>query len=117
METFAHKIYLEKQFNHPISKVFHAFQDVTTLKRWWGPKHCTIGKAEMDFFVGGEYRIELIKHANQEAFFVVGQFHEIVENALIKYSYHYEGMTNPPFKKALCLSDSLSQMQAQLSCS
>jgi|GEM_PF-4530242 len=101
METFQHKIYLKKQFDHPVSKVFHAFQDVNILKQWWGPKHCTIGEAKMEFLIGGEYRIELIKQANKVSFFVVGQFHEIVKNTLIKYSYHYEGLVNPPFQKSL----------------
>lgn len=100
MPTFAHKIYLEKKFNHPVASVFHAFQDVNKFKQWWGPKHCKIGNTKFDFFVGGRYRIELIRLSDQQSFFVKGQFSEIVENNLIQYTYHYEGLAEPPFQES-----------------
>lgn len=99
MTTFAHKIFLEKEFRHPIERVFKAFHTPDMLKRWWGPRNCTIGTVELDFRVAGQYRIQLIR-PNGYPFFVFGQFEDIILNEKISYSYFYEGLNPPPFQNS-----------------
>ena len=49
----AKKIYLIREFNAPIEKVWKAWTDPGLLEKWWGPKPWTAITKIMDFTVGG----------------------------------------------------------------
>ena len=58
-ETTTHSLSLTRQFHAPRERVFAAFTTYEALKLWLGPGECGIQRGEMDFRVGGTYRMEM----------------------------------------------------------
>lgn len=52
-DVAAKKIYLSREFDAPIEKVWKAFTNPELLKKWAGPKDWTIQDQTWDFTVGG----------------------------------------------------------------
>ena len=48
---------IRRTFNAPRDRVFTAFTDAGTIRRWFGPPDSTIADATFDARVGGAYRI------------------------------------------------------------
>lgn len=45
---------ITRTFDAPRELVFDAWSDVNHLRRWWGPKGCTVGFCNMDLRPGGQ---------------------------------------------------------------
>ena len=50
---------LQRTVSAQPEKVWHAWTDGTTLKRWFGPQGCDILEAELDLKPGGRWRIAM----------------------------------------------------------
>jgi len=73
-------------FNAPKELVFKVWTEPEHIKKWWGPKPLTGGRAEVDLRVGGEYLYTMITPEGQELPPYQGKFIEIVQNEKIVYS-------------------------------
>ena len=49
------EIVINRVFDLPISKVWQAWTDAETFKKWWGPKDFTCPSSKMEARVGGKY--------------------------------------------------------------
>jgi uncharacterized protein YndB with AHSA1/START domain len=54
------RIYLSREFNAPIEKVWKAFTDPALLAKWIAPKPWTIEKQTWDFTVGGVSKYAMV---------------------------------------------------------
>ncbi len=69
--------------------VFAAFSDPDELARWWGPEGFSVPSVELDFRVGGSYRIEM-QPPDGDAFYLAGEFREIEPAARLAYTFRWE---------------------------
>ena len=78
---------LERKLSVPPSRVFHAFSDYESKKKWFGgPPEWSQGESSLDFRVGGRE----IDVGGPEGGFVTtmhATYHDIVENERIVYTY------------------------------
>jgi uncharacterized protein YndB with AHSA1/START domain len=58
-DTATHNLSLTRRFHAPCERVFAAFTTFDALKSWLGPGECGIVRGEMDFRVGGTYRMDM----------------------------------------------------------
>jgi uncharacterized protein YndB with AHSA1/START domain len=54
-KTEGTKLYVERMFNAPRSKVWKAWTDAEMLEQWWGPKPYKAVTKEFDFKEGGHW--------------------------------------------------------------
>ena len=50
---------IKRTFQAPRERVFAAWTQAEALKKWWGTEGHTVPSVEMDFSVGGKYRVEM----------------------------------------------------------
>ncbi len=81
---------LNKRCKAPVEHVFAAWSSVEQLKRWFAPGDISVAQAEVDFRVGGHYRIAMLKHDGQQLV-IAGTYHEIVPNQRLRFSWRWEG--------------------------
>ena len=78
---------LERKLNVPPSRVFHAFSDYSSKKKWFGgPPEWTQGESSLDFREGGRET----DVGGPEGGFVstmYATYHDIVQDERIVYSY------------------------------
>jgi uncharacterized protein YndB with AHSA1/START domain len=69
-------------FNTPRKRVWKAWTDPETIKKWWGPKIFTAPHISIDFRVGGKYLYCMKSETGEEAwkkgFWTTGVYKEIV---------------------------------------
>ncbi len=75
---------LSRVFDAPAKLAFQAWSTPEGLKRWWGPKDWTLSLCEIDFRVGGAYRMTMRSPDGIEAPFH-GKYLEIVPNQKIVF--------------------------------
>ena len=61
-----HRFAISRMFDAPRELVFAAWSDPNHLRRWWGPKGCTVGFCNMDFRPGGQLLYSLRMPDGQE---------------------------------------------------
>jgi uncharacterized protein YndB with AHSA1/START domain len=49
-----HQFAISRMFDAPRELVFSLWSDPNHLRRWWGPKGCTVGLCNMDLRPGGQ---------------------------------------------------------------
>jgi uncharacterized protein YndB with AHSA1/START domain len=59
-DSTAKKIYIVREFNAPVEKIWKAWTDPEILDKWWGPKPSRIETKIMDFKVGGTWQFAMI---------------------------------------------------------
>lgn len=62
----AKKIYIAREFNAPIEKVWRAFTDAALLDKWVGPKPWTAVTKTMDFSIGGIWLYAMVSPEGQK---------------------------------------------------
>lgn len=72
-------------FDAPVKLVFDAWSRPEMLARWWGPKHFTLPVCEVDFRVGGSYRMAMQDPGGTQYPFH-GKYLEIVPNERIVFN-------------------------------
>ncbi len=76
-------------FDAPRALVFKAWSAPEHLKRWWGPTGFTVLSCEMDFRVGGAWRLSM-QSPQGVVDRQLGEFREIVEPERIVFTYAFE---------------------------
>jgi uncharacterized protein YndB with AHSA1/START domain len=84
-------IRLRRRFASPREKVFRAWTQPETLKRWWCPKGWTPAEIEIDLRVGGTYRIGMRRLSGGAPIYVRGRFLEVRPPEKLVYTWHWDG--------------------------
>ncbi len=61
-----HRFAISRMFDAPRELIFSLWSDPNHLRRWWGPKGCSIGFCKMDLRPGGQLLYSLRTPDNQE---------------------------------------------------
>ncbi|MBC7745405.1 MAG: VOC family protein [Flavobacterium sp.] len=70
---------INRIFNLPLSKVWQAWTESESIKKWWGPKDITCPYAFIDLKEGGKY-LSCMLSPNGDEFWTTGVYKEIVIN-------------------------------------
>jgi len=73
-------------------KVWRAWTDAETLKRWFGPEKERVSLAELDVRVGGRFRI-VFGGADGNANECAGVYKEVVPNRKLVFTWHWPRTT------------------------
>jgi uncharacterized protein YndB with AHSA1/START domain len=85
------EIVLSRDFEAPRELVFQAFSKPEHLRHWWGQKDSTLSVCELDFRVGGTWRIvERDREGNEFGFH--GEIRQIAPPEQIVQTFEFEGM-------------------------
>ena len=76
---------IERTFNLPLSKVWKAFTDAESFKKWWGPENYTCPHCTIDFRVGGKY-LNSMQGPDGKEIWSTGTYKEIVSFKKIVYT-------------------------------
>lgn len=92
---------MKRTVNAPVEKVWDAFTNPDTYKKWYGPQNVNIPSAEFDFREGGKFFVAM--ESGSYKFFTGGEYTEIVPNEKIAYTDHLvnenrEQIEGPEFK-------------------
>ena len=76
------ELVVTRTFNGPVRIVFEAWTKPELFMRWWAPKSTgmPLRSCEMDFRVGGRYRLEF-GHNASNSFVFFGKYIEVIPNA------------------------------------
>lgn len=103
------KVILHRVFTAHPEKVFKAFADADALASWLPPYGFTAKVHQMDFKVGGTYKMSFTNFSTGNSHSFGGEYVEIVPNELLKYSDRFddpnltgEMITTIIFKKVIC---------------
>lgn len=79
----------------PVSKVFRAFSNADAMSFWLPPYGFLCTVHEMDFKVGGSYRMSFLNFTTEKSHSFGGRYLEIKPNELLKYSDRFEDPNLP----------------------
>ena len=85
-------ITLRRVFDAPRKRVFDAWTKPENLKRWYHSQDFTISNCDIDFRVGGKWRLLLNAPRGQDHGFS-GEYREIVTPERLVQTVHYDGRT------------------------
>ena len=88
MTAFSYE--LEHRYDVAPTVVFDAFGDPESLRQWWCPPGFASVLAEIDFRVGGRYRIGMRKAEADSTLFVSGEYLEIERPSRLVFTHGFE---------------------------
>ncbi|WP_314146701.1 SRPBCC family protein [uncultured Leifsonia sp.] len=81
---------IEREFDHPVEKVFRAYKEPELVQRWLGPRGYEMDVEEYDFRTGGRYRYT---HRDGSAEYRFnGVFHVVRDNEFAIQTFEFEGV-------------------------
>ncbi|BDA79325.1 ATPase [Leptospira kobayashii] len=75
-------VHVSRTFNAPLDKVWNVWNDVESMKKWWGPKDYTAPVIKNDFRVGGSFLLSM-QSPSGEMFWNSGTYKEIIPSKKI----------------------------------
>lgn len=82
---------IRRFYDAPVEKVFQAFTTPEALKKWFVPSEdMDLPIADVDFRVGGKYRIGMHSAEKDKMFVAAGEYKDIVEDSKIVMSWSWE---------------------------
>ena len=85
-----YELTLNKRCNAPVARVFAAWSTADMIKSWFGPGTVVVTEAQVDFRVGGLYRL-VMRHDDGATHIVYGTYRQIVPNERLRFSWQWEG--------------------------
>lgn len=83
---------IERTFDAPAALVFAAYSEPAHLFRWFGPRGYPLEVCEVDFRVGGRFRMAMREEASGASMPAFGgTYLEIVPDRRIRYDNGFEG--------------------------
>lgn len=76
---------IKRTFNLPLNKVWKAFSEAESCKKWWGPKDFTCPDCTIDFKQGGKYLMSM-QGPDGKKIWSTGIFKEIIDHQKIVYT-------------------------------
>ncbi|MFB3738087.1 MAG: SRPBCC family protein [Candidatus Velamenicoccus archaeovorus] len=89
------EIVMTRVFDAPRELVFEAHTSCEHLSRWWGPRRYEVVECDVDFRVGGRWRI-VHQGPDGERIAFFGEYLEIVPPERIVWTFGFEGMPGEP---------------------
>ncbi len=83
-------LHLTRTFTAPREKIFRAWTDPETVKKWFGPVGYSTPSAEVDLRVGGQYRLGMRKLPDGEIFYLTGAYREVRPPEKLVYTWRWE---------------------------
>ena len=84
-------IHLERTFNAPCEKVYSAWMDAASLKKWFAPSEdYTVIIEDLPAQLGGRYRINM-KEKTGEDHIVTGVYEQVEKPELLVLTWSWEG--------------------------
>ncbi len=80
---------IRRRFAAPVAKLYRAWCDPAQMRQWQAPGTKTVAEAQVDFRVGGSYRI-VMQNPDGTRFAAMGEYLEIAENALLRMTWQWE---------------------------
>ena len=71
------ELVIDRVLNLPINKVWQAWTEAKSFKKWWGPKDFTCPSSRMEAKVGGKY-LNCMRSPNGKEFWSTGVVEEII---------------------------------------
>ncbi len=109
---------LHRIFAAPIEKVYRAFTNADAMASWLPPYGFLCKVHNMDFKIGGTYRMSFTNFTTGNGHSFGGEYLEIIPNELIKYTDQFEDpnlpgnmITTIEFKKVLCGTEFLATQE------
>jgi uncharacterized protein YndB with AHSA1/START domain len=88
------EIVMTRVFDAPRELVFDAHSSCEHLAHWWGPRRYEVASCEIDFRVGGAWRIALRGPEGEVTFF--GVYLEIARPERIVWTFGFDDMPGGP---------------------
>ena len=85
---------IERLIEAPPSLVFKVWTTPEHLARWFGPKDFTLPFCEVDFRVGGRYRL-CMRSPDGKDYWVHGVYREILEPERLAFTWERDGEDDP----------------------
>lgn len=105
----ANTVKLHRVFTASPEKIFKAFMDPDAMASWLPPYGFICKVHQMDFKVGGTYKMSFINFTTGNGHSFGGEYLKIIPNELLKYSDYFDDPNLPgkmtttiEFKKVLC---------------
>lgn len=80
---------MTRRFSAPRERVFDAWSSVEALGHWFGPATCAVLGGEVDFRVGGRYRLDL-KTETLGEISVGGEYRDISRPERLAFSFQWQ---------------------------
>lgn len=112
MENSNHELTITRRFSAPVGKLYHACHAPEYIRRWHAPGAMTVPEISVDFRVGGRYRVVMQNSGNDDRHVVSGEYLEIVENTLMRFSWQWEGSpVHTEVEMRFCATPTGSELQ------
>lgn len=99
------EIEMTREFDAPRELVFLAHSSAEHMKRWWGPRAMEITVCEVDFRVGGKWRI-VHRTPDGAEYGFRGEYREIRPHETITWTFEFEGMPGEIGVEVMTLTES-----------
>jgi uncharacterized protein YndB with AHSA1/START domain len=83
------ELLITRTFDAPASVLFALWSEPDHMKRWMGPANFTCPEAEIDFRIGGAYRV-MIKSAEHGENWFGGIYREIARNKRLVFTFAWD---------------------------
>jgi uncharacterized protein YndB with AHSA1/START domain len=84
------EIVMTREFDAPRDLVFEAHTSCEHMSRWWGPRKYEVISCEIDFRVGGKWRI-VHRGPDGDEYAFRGEYRAIVPPESITWTFEFEG--------------------------
>jgi uncharacterized protein YndB with AHSA1/START domain len=84
-----HELLITRTFDAPASLLFALWSEPEHMKQWMGPANFTCPEAQIDFRVGGAYRVMITSPKHGESWFS-GVYREIAKDKRIVFTFTWE---------------------------
>ena len=108
------EIMIERVLNAPRPLVFEAYTTCEHMRQWWGPAKYKFRECDIDFRVGGKWRIVQAEDGAAVSHGFHGEYLEIVPNERIVQTFEYEGMPGHVSTETLTLTELGSQTKVTI---
>jgi uncharacterized protein YndB with AHSA1/START domain len=85
------EVSMSRSFDFPRHLVYEAHTSPEHLRRWWGPRGMEMPVCDIDFRVGGGYRI-VHRAPDGSEYGFTGEYREIVPPERLTYTFEWDGM-------------------------
>lgn len=82
-------LHISRTYPNALEKVYAAWTDPELLAQWWGPPGSTVKEIQVDFQIGGKYRISF-EHAQGMIMVVHGVYKEIEPRRKLVFTWRWE---------------------------